>query len=98
MQSDFKVVVVGGGVGGLCAALSLAKANIDYVLLERNSEFFPNFGASIAMNVNGLRILDQLGVVDTLSTLCEPVKKAILHRSDASVLVEITIFETLAQR
>ena len=60
-STSFKVVIVGGGVGGLTLANALEKTNVDYVLLESKDEFAPVVGASIAMAANGNRILDQLG-------------------------------------
>ena len=42
MQSDKKVVVVGGGHNGLTAAAYLAKAGVDVTVLER----LPNFGGA----------------------------------------------------
>lgn len=50
--SDFKMVIVGGGFGGVCAAIYCKRAGIDFVLLEKNSgaggswweNFYPNCG------------------------------------------------------
>ena len=36
VPADFKVLVVGAGVAGLCAAVYLEKAGIPYVVIERN--------------------------------------------------------------
>lgn len=50
--SDFKVVIVGGGFGGICAAIYCKRAGIDFVLLEKNpaaggtwwENIYPNCG------------------------------------------------------
>jgi 4-hydroxyacetophenone monooxygenase len=36
--SDFRVVVIGAGVSGMLAAIQLAEAGIDHVVLEKNSD------------------------------------------------------------
>lgn len=60
-KQPFKVVIVGGGIGGLSLAIMLEKFDIDYVLLESHSDIAPALGASMALFPNGLLILDQLG-------------------------------------
>lgn len=35
---DFKLVIVGGGFGGICAAIYCKRAGLDFVLLEKNPE------------------------------------------------------------
>lgn len=57
-----KVVIAGGGIGGLAAALALAQENIPAEVLERRPEFGED-GAGIQIGPNGARILGMLGVV-----------------------------------
>ena len=64
--TDFKVIIVGGGVSGLTLANALERADIDYVLLERREEIAPYVGASVAITANGARVLDQLGCYETI--------------------------------
>ena len=73
ISSDFKVVIVGGGISGLELARCLELAGIDYIVLESREEVAPDVGAGIAMLPNGMRILDQLGVVE------EVRKSAVAH-------------------
>ncbi|HEY0700235.1 MAG TPA: FAD-dependent oxidoreductase, partial [Micromonospora sp.] len=54
-------VVVGGGIGGLSAALALRRAGWTVTVLERAPRFEP-VGAGIALMANALRGLDELGV------------------------------------
>ena len=70
----FKVIIVGGGVAGLTLSLTLAAAEIDYILLEAHQEFAPHSGASIAVFPNGAKTLDQLGgVLDDLYRVSSPL-------------------------
>jgi 2-polyprenyl-6-methoxyphenol hydroxylase-like FAD-dependent oxidoreductase len=56
-----RVVIVGGGIGGLAAALSVAVAGHQVVVLER-AERFAEIGAGIQIAPNGIHALDALGV------------------------------------
>lgn len=38
MRPDFKVVIIGAGVAGICAAIRLKAAGISYVVIEKNSD------------------------------------------------------------
>ncbi|QEU96711.1 FAD-dependent monooxygenase [Streptomyces kanamyceticus] len=54
-------VVVGGGIGGLAAAIGLRRVGWDVTVLERASTL-DDAGAGISLAANGLRALDELGV------------------------------------
>ena len=55
------VIVVGGGIGGLAAALSLARLGISVELLEQAPEI-GEIGAGIQLGPNAFAALDALGV------------------------------------
>jgi salicylate hydroxylase len=52
------VAVVGGGIGGLCAAISLRRAGHQVTIYER-ADFAGEVGASISCAANGARWLHQ---------------------------------------
>jgi len=56
-----KVIVVGGGIGGLAAALALTRRNIQVLLLEQAAEI-GEIGAGIQLGPNAFAALDALGV------------------------------------
>ncbi len=60
-QAKGKVIIVGGGIGGLAAALSLARQNIRVLLLEQ-AEQLGEIGAGIQLGPNAFSALDALGV------------------------------------
>jgi 2-polyprenyl-6-methoxyphenol hydroxylase-like FAD-dependent oxidoreductase len=58
-----RVLVVGGGVGGLTAAASFARRGVEVVLIERRPAFdIP--GVGLGQPANALRVYDRLGVLD----------------------------------
>ncbi|MFG2333985.1 FAD-dependent monooxygenase [Streptomyces sp. NPDC048604] len=54
-------VVVGGGIGGLAAAIGLRRVGWDVTVVERASTL-EDAGAGISLAANGLHALDELGV------------------------------------
>ncbi|HEX6450910.1 MAG TPA: FAD-dependent monooxygenase [Trebonia sp.] len=58
-------VVVGGGIGGLTAAVALRQVGWRVTVLER-ATMFGEIGAGIALLSNGLRCLDAIGLGDAV--------------------------------
>jgi 2-polyprenyl-6-methoxyphenol hydroxylase-like FAD-dependent oxidoreductase len=60
-----RVLVVGGGVGGLTAAATFARRGVEVVLIERRPAFdIP--GVGLGQPANALRVYDTLGVLDEI--------------------------------
>lgn len=59
------VLIAGGGIGGLAAALALARKGIASHVLERRPDFTEE-GAGIQIGPNGTRILQDIGVAGAL--------------------------------
>ncbi|MEM5331187.1 3-hydroxybenzoate 6-monooxygenase [Paraburkholderia sp. JHI2823] len=55
-----RVIVVGGGIGGLAAALAIARQNIEVLLLEQAPQI-GEIGAGIQLGANAFTALDALG-------------------------------------
>ncbi|KAE9370063.1 FAD/NAD(P)-binding domain-containing protein [Stipitochalara longipes BDJ] len=68
-MADFRVIIVGGGIGGLTLANCLQHANIDFVLLESREKIGMHVGAGVGIDPPAARIFDQLGVFSDLESL-----------------------------
>lgn len=79
-NTDFKILIAGGGIAGLTLANMLEKFKIDYILLESQNEITPQVGASIGLLPNGLRILDQMGCYEPIRNFLIP--KSNFHIND----------------
>ncbi|KAH7066594.1 putative FAD-binding monooxygenase, partial [Paraphoma chrysanthemicola] len=63
-----KVAIVGGGPGGLATAIALSKKpNVEVTLYEQAREL-REVGAGISINSNSWRVLELLGVADSVNT------------------------------
>ena len=56
-----RILIAGGGIGGLAAALALAQKGIPSLVLERSSRF-GEIGAGIQLGPNAFHCFDRLGV------------------------------------
>ena len=63
MATVQKVLIVGGGIGGLCTAVALHKANIECEIVEVNPRW-DVYGVGIIQQANALRALATLGLAE----------------------------------
>jgi 3-hydroxybenzoate 6-monooxygenase len=90
-RSEF--LVIGGGIGGLTAALALARAGRPVRVLERAAQF-GEIGAGLQVAPNASRVLDRLGVLsDVVRDAFFPSR---LVLGDAMTGEPITVLETAA--
>ncbi|MFD7593896.1 FAD-dependent monooxygenase [Kitasatospora sp. NPDC059812] len=67
----YQAIVIGGGIGGLSAALALHRQGIPVTVHERAASLEP-VGAGLALAPNALRALDRLGIGERLRALATP--------------------------
>ena len=65
-HTNLSVAIIGGGIGGLSAALSLLDAGLDVHVYER-ARTISEIGAGIAVSPNATRILSRLGLGPALA-------------------------------
>lgn len=67
-HKDIEIAVVGGGIGGLAAAISLLQAGFDVHVFEQ-SRVMREVGAGLQVSPNASRVLHRLGLADELAKL-----------------------------
>jgi len=74
-----KIAVIGGGIGGLTAALALLRRGINVDVYEQSKEI-KEAGAGIQIGSNGTRVLDALGLKVALAHVeVVPSRREIRH-------------------
>ncbi|KHN94004.1 FAD dependent monooxygenase [Metarhizium album ARSEF 1941] len=81
MPNDFSVIIVGGSVAGLSLAHCLQRLGVSFIILEQG-EIAPQLGASIGILPNGGRILDQLGIFESVEREIEPLEYSRIRYPD----------------
>ena len=61
-----KILIAGGGIGGITTALALRQRGIEAILFEQ-AEAFSQVGAGIQLSANATRVLRALGLGDALA-------------------------------
>jgi salicylate hydroxylase len=92
------VIVVGGGIGGLAAALALARQGISVLLLEQAAHI-GEIGAGIQLGANAFNALDALGAGDAArsrAVFTDHMK--MMDAIDASEVAWIDVGEPYRQR
>lgn len=82
-----RVTVVGGGIGGMSAAIALAQAGVSTTLLEA-APAFGDIGAGVTLSPNAMKGLDFIGVCEAVAAAgIEPGRQRIQHWQDGRTLV-----------
>jgi 3-hydroxybenzoate 6-monooxygenase len=76
-NAEKEVLVIGGGIGGVAAALASAEAGHKTTILEQ-APVFGEIGAGIQMGPNAMAVLDRFGVADEISKVAVFPKRLVL--------------------
>jgi 2-polyprenyl-6-methoxyphenol hydroxylase-like FAD-dependent oxidoreductase len=92
------VVIVGGGIGGLAAALALLRRGLDVEVYEQSPEL-KEVGAGVQISSNGTRVLHALGVEAALAAVqVIPTRREIRHWRSGETWSWFELGATTAQR
>jgi 2-polyprenyl-6-methoxyphenol hydroxylase-like FAD-dependent oxidoreductase len=67
-----QVMVIGGGIAGPAAALSLHKAGFEVTVYEAHPDTGADIGAFLTLADNGMRALAQIGAAETVAGVAAP--------------------------
>ena len=95
LRSMSRIVVVGAGIGGACAARAIALAGHEPVVVERSSPD-SEIGAGLVLWPNAVRALDALGRGGAVRAIAAPVKRTAFRGADGRSLSEVDV-EALAR-
>jgi salicylate hydroxylase len=92
------VLIAGGGIGGLAAALALSQADQRVTVLERAAEF-ADIGAGIQLGPNAIKVLAQWGVrAAVLQQACLPEAIAVRDAATGRSLSRMLLGQAVEQR
>jgi salicylate hydroxylase len=92
------LLIAGGGIGGLAAALALAKAGFKARVLERNAAF-SEAGAGIQIGPNGVAVLRALGVAEALEPKTgRPDDIRVMDARTGRMLTALPLGDTISAR
>ncbi|WP_172415163.1 FAD-dependent monooxygenase [Comamonas thiooxydans] len=95
---DRRVLIAGGGIGGLAAGAALANLGFRITILEQ-AEDFKEVGAGVQIAPNGVRALGRLGLMDRINTFAwRPNALVMRDAVDASDILRIPLGERFIER
>jgi 2-polyprenyl-6-methoxyphenol hydroxylase-like FAD-dependent oxidoreductase len=85
-----RALVIGGGIGGLSAALALRQARMDVQVFEA-VEAVKEVGAGVTIWSNAVRALQKLGLTDALQAIGMPATYRIIYTWKGELLSKIQV-------
>ncbi|RSL31464.1 FAD-binding protein [Salibacterium salarium] len=76
-QKEVSYLIIGGGIGGLAAAIGMAQNEREVTVLEQ-APAFGEVGAGLQLGPNGTSALDQLGVLEEAKKLAVLPKRLVI--------------------
>ena len=97
-RSDLPVLVAGGGIGGIAAALALTRRGFDVKVLEQAPQL-GEIGAGIQLGPNGFAAFDALGIGPTARARAVYTDEMLMHDAiDETCVGRIPTGEAFRQR
>ena len=86
MPSSLRIAIVGGGIGGLTAAIALRARGLDVSVFEQ-AEVLREIGAGVSIQPNAARLLKRIGLEDQLRKIGSPYGGITLLASQGEAIV-----------
>jgi len=85
MPGSLRIAIVGGGIGGLTAALALRARGLDATVFEQ-AEILREIGAGVSIHPNAARLLKRIGLDDQLRKIGSPISGITLRTSKGDAI------------
>ncbi len=93
-----KVLIAGGGIGGMSAALCLAQSGFDVEIFEQDPEF-GEIGAGLQLSANCMRVLHYLGLENEIRDVSfYPEGVEIRHWKNGATISETNLGESATKK
>jgi 2-polyprenyl-6-methoxyphenol hydroxylase-like FAD-dependent oxidoreductase len=89
MPGSLRIAIVGGGIGGLTAALALRARDLDVIVFEQ-AEVLREIGAGVSIHPNAARLLRRVGLEDQLQKIGSPISGIVLRTSQGEPIATPT--------
>jgi 2-polyprenyl-6-methoxyphenol hydroxylase-like FAD-dependent oxidoreductase len=90
------VLVIGGGIGGLAAALALHRRGLDAQVYEAAAELRP-VGKGIWVPTNAMQVLDRLGLSGAITGAGWPLERIQVRTGAGGVLLDVDLHKVRAK-
>jgi 2-polyprenyl-6-methoxyphenol hydroxylase-like FAD-dependent oxidoreductase len=88
-----RAAIVGGGIGGLAAAVALRRVGVDTVVFERAERLDP-LGAGLTLSPNAVRALERLGLVEDIRAVAASGRELEVKTPEGTTLMRVTLDES----
>jgi FAD-dependent urate hydroxylase len=85
-----RVLIIGGGIGGLAATLALRQAGFDVQVFESVPEI-KIVGAGLAIWSNALNALRQIGLADAVQAMGKPAIYRVIRATNGEILAKVQV-------
>lgn len=93
-----KIVIAGAGIGGLCAALALAKRGFKVAVYEQSTQL-GEVGAGIQLSPNAMHVLQVLGIADEVKAKAfNPASAVMRHYQTGKTYFTVPLGNSASQK
>jgi 2-polyprenyl-6-methoxyphenol hydroxylase-like FAD-dependent oxidoreductase len=96
LQSGLQAIIIGGGIGGLTAAIALRQVGVAAVVYERAPNL-EEVGAGLSLWTNAMLALSTLGLAEAVRVAGGPVEQSQVRTWDGRVLAAMPVGQVSAK-
>ena len=88
MATKLNILVIGGGIGGLTAAIALRRKGHQVTVIERDPDWSV-YGVGIIQQGNVIRAMDQLDLLESYVAAGVPFDRVAVHMPDGTLVAQV---------